>query len=783
MPFSTGYFKTETKNYILGKYKKDIKILDIGAGSGTYFNLLSAQGYSNMDCVEAFENYVDTYELRKKYQKVFVGDVTKLEIDFSQYDLIILGDVLEHINLEDAQVLLKKLENKNVIVGVPFEAPQGESFGNTYEIHLQSDLTFIDFFSKYPGFYPLCVRFDYGIFIREATNVINIEVDEYPLPEKYLGFISGRFPNAILRDVNNKETQNTVDTSTKSNNPVTIVTGLWDLGRGNIGESFKRDYSTYLDKMSLLLAADANMCIFADKSDEEFIWKHRKKENTVVYFMSLKELLEWFEFTSKTNEIRKTEAWLSQASWLRESPQATLEGYNPLVMSKMFMLNNVTIFNPFNSEYFFWLDAGIASTVSYGYFSHDKVLNNLPDFIKANEEFVFLTYPYEGGGEIHGFERKAIARYAETDYVGYVCRGGFFGGTKARINEINAIYYSYLNNSLSEGLMGTEESIFSIILYTHPHKVAQYVIEGNGLIWPFFEALKDKDYSTNVILKEKTTSPNQELVNKKNLQIGLYVLTYNFPSQFEKLCISFEEYDKDFLTKPKKYLINNSLDRSTDAAYTSLCEKYGFEEIKKDNIGICGGRQFIAEHAEENELDYSFFFEDDMFFYLGPDAFCRNGFRRQIENFYNKVVGIALGEDFDFLKWNFSEFFGDNTRQWAWYNVPQDVRERLFPEQPDKTVNDSGKEPFLNFKNIKSYQGLPYATGEIYYCNWPQIVSREGNKKMFLDTKWAHPYEQTWMSYIYQETVKSNIKPGLLLATPTEHNRFEHYSKEERREN
>lgn len=88
----------------------------------------------------------------------------------------------------------------------------------------------------------------------------------------------------------------------------------------------------------------------------------------------------------------------------------------------------------------------------------------------------------------------------------------------------------------------------------------------------------------------------------------------------------------------------------------------------------------------------------------------------------------------------------------------------------------------MKFKHIKSHKSLPYATGEIYYCNWPQVVTKHGNKKMFLDTKWAHPFEQTWMSYIYQETIKGNIKPGILLATPTEHNRFEFYPKEERKE-
>ena len=62
------------------------------------------------------------------------------------------------------------------------------------------------------------------------------------------------------------------------------------------------------------------------------------------------------------------------------------------------------------------------------------------------------------------------------------------------------------------------------------------------------------------------------------------------------------------------------------------------------------------------------------------------------------------------------------------------------------------------------------------------MITREGNKKMFLKTKWDHPFENTWMSHIYQETIKGNVTPGLLLITPIEHNRFEFYDKKLRKE-
>lgn len=553
-------------------------------------------------------------------------------------------------------------------------------------------------------------------------------------------------------------------------NNITLVTGIWDIGRGTLSEGWSRPFQHYLDKFEQLLEVDANMIIFGEANLKELVFKKRSASNTQF----IERPLSWFrdaELFPKIQEIRSREEWLNQAGWLRNSTQATLEYYNPLVMSKVFLLNDAKIMDSFNSEYLFWIDGGLTSTVHLGYFTHDKVLEKLSKYIN---KFSFICFPYEAEREIHGFEYSHLNALAGGK-VTKVARGGFFGGPKHTISEINGIYYNLLKTTLFDGYMGTEESIFSIMCHSDADRINYFEIESNGLIGRFFENLK-KD---NLIVKTEAAKGTPFT----NSSVALYALTYNSPNQFEKLCLSFEQYDKDFLERPKKYLLNNSVDRSTDAAYATLCERYGFEEIKKDNIGICGGRQFIAEHAEENKFDYYFFFEDDMFFYLGPDEFCRNGFRRKIKSFYNIVMGIAEKEDFDFVKWNFSEFFGDNSKQWAWHNVPQDVREALFPERPNKTENDIGKEPFLKYEHIKSHRGLPYATGEIYYCNWPQIVSRQGNKKMFLDTKWARPYEQTWMSHIYQETVKGNVKPGILLATPTEHNRFEHYSREERREN
>jgi hypothetical protein len=136
------------------------------------------------------------------------------------------------------------------------------------------------------------------------------------------------------------------------------------------------------------------------------------------------------------------------------------------------------------------------------------------------------------------------------------------------------------------------------------------------------------------------------------------------------------------------------------------------------------------------------------------------------------------------LKLNYTEFFGDNGTQWAWYNVPQDFRQKHWVNKPTlPTMGYDPDAPKTKFNNIKTHKGLPYIDGEIFLCNWPIIMDRKGNYKCYLETRWVHPFEQTLMSHAYQEMIRGNLKPGLLLLTPTEHNRFEHYVAELRKEN
>jgi len=562
------------------------------------------------------------------------------------------------------------------------------------------------------------------------------------------------------------------------NKDMTIVTGLWDINR--VG----RDFTHYIEAFKRFLDIPQNLFIFIPQEYEHLVWEKREKHNTFVKVYELEDVKKMYQpFWDRTQRIRTDNKWLNQSGWLQNSPQAVNEWYNPIVQSKMFFMNDVTIWNPFDTDYFFWLDAGITNTVPHGHLAFDNVLSKLTDI---GNPFLFLSYPYEADKEIHGFDFKAINTYAGKE-VKYVCRGGLFGGHKNQINEANSTYYALLDKSLSAGFMGTEESIFSIMAHSEPEIYRRYELDGNGLIVKFTEAIT-KDNVTLVEPPKRPKINNKKYTDKdvEKVKTNLYVLTFNFAEQVVHTIKSMQR-TPEWLEKPNLFLLDNSTEEEYRQKNREICNKYGFEYINLGkNTGICGGRQAAAEHFHESDADYMFFFEDDMT--VNPPSlkgeYCRNGFRKYIPNLYNIVHKIMMKDNFDFLKLSFTEVYFDNDKQCSWYNVPQHVRTENWPHYDKLPVSGLDPNvPLTDFNNIRNMDGVTYIDGEVYYANWPMIVSKEGNKKMFIDTTWAHPYEQTWMSHMYQMTKKGDLKPAILLASPIWHDRIKHYKPEERREN
>lgn len=556
------------------------------------------------------------------------------------------------------------------------------------------------------------------------------------------------------------------------NNMITLVTGLWDIGRGNLDEGWSRSYQHYLDKFEELLKVDNNLIIFGDKELKEFVFKRRSDGNTQFILRDI----DWFknnEYYDKIQSIRTNPEWYNQVGWLGDSTQAKLEMYNPLVMSKMFLLNDAKLLDTFNSDKLFWIDAGLTNTVNSGYFTHDNVIQKIN---LLTDKFLFVCFPYSAETEVHGFNYNEMKRLTNSE-PNMVARAGFFGGNKDAIDQMNSLYYGILLDTLKRGYMGTEESLFTILLYQFPNQIDHCLIESNGLMYKFFEDVKNNE--VKLITKTMTKNTNPLDISK----VGLYVITFNSPKQFEVLIQSMLDYDRDFIDRPTKFLLDNSTDLSTTPRYIELCEQYNFTHIKKNNIGIVGGRVFIAEHFNETDLDFQIFLEDDMSFYSKRGEVCRNGFNRYTPNLYQKSLEIVKKENFSFLKLNFTEFFGSNDVQFSWYNVGDDFRRSHWPNNPKLPVQGLDPDsPKTKFDEIKIHKGLPYISGEVFLCNWPIILTKEGNYKCYLETKFQSPHEQSLMSQCYQETVKGKIKPGLLLLTPTEHFRFDHYLAELRKE-
>lgn len=149
-------------HWIKDNFKQGSTCLDVGACDGKWWRLLG--DYLQMDACEAFQPNIQRHELSKKYKRVYWGDISNLT--YEHYDLIIFGDVIEHLTVGKAQRVLSyaKRHCDDLIIAVPYEYPQDAIYGNPWEKHLQDDLTPEIFDLRYPGYEVIWANEDYAYY-------------------------------------------------------------------------------------------------------------------------------------------------------------------------------------------------------------------------------------------------------------------------------------------------------------------------------------------------------------------------------------------------------------------------------------------------------------------------------------------------------------------------------------------------------------------------------------------------------------------------------------------
>lgn len=162
---SFPFGKMESINFIEQAWPdKNGKILDVGPGRGIYNVLLRQRGYSNIDAVEVYLPYIEAFELKKIYQNVFHANIVGFE--YEHYDIITMGDVVEHLTVQDAQQVVTYAQKHSnlILIAVPYLMEQKGSQLDGSGDHRQPDLTRDIFFERYPGFELLIDNSQLGIF-------------------------------------------------------------------------------------------------------------------------------------------------------------------------------------------------------------------------------------------------------------------------------------------------------------------------------------------------------------------------------------------------------------------------------------------------------------------------------------------------------------------------------------------------------------------------------------------------------------------------------------------
>lgn len=147
-----------------------LKVLDLGCGKGIAGELFNSNKNHKFTGIDIFNPYIKICSNNGFYNKVIRADLTKIKLDKKSFDVVLLLQVLEHMDKNDALKVLQQsisAAKAAVLISLPNgKCLQEEYEDNKFNIHKSvwrhTDLQKIGFRVYGQGFRPIFGTRSYG---------------------------------------------------------------------------------------------------------------------------------------------------------------------------------------------------------------------------------------------------------------------------------------------------------------------------------------------------------------------------------------------------------------------------------------------------------------------------------------------------------------------------------------------------------------------------------------------------------------------------------------------
>lgn len=256
--------------------------------------------------------------------------------------------------------------------------------------------------------------------------------------------------------------------------PITLVTSLFNLS--DVKREDNRKWEDYLKWFNKTLNIKCNFLIFTEPDVVKTILDIRNLSDTFIVETNLYDA-PYYHLKYKIQKILDSDFYKSHMSDINRV-ECTNSIYSVIQYSKFKWLSQASKINPFNSKYFFWVDAGISRFLTpndyklqFPSIESINQLNNIDDtfLIQYNNDYYSeLT------------NSRILPKSYFWDSRSFVC-GSMFGGNQSAVLEIEQEIDEIINFMLKNKCINNEqialgyltkirEDLFSLFYRTDPSK-------------------------------------------------------------------------------------------------------------------------------------------------------------------------------------------------------------------------------------------------------------------------------------------------------------------------